>query len=406
MAGCSFSLVSNQLIINLIKSIKRDCNALLETLFDIGGDVSRVATTPISVSITSASRSSTANLETTRLSIFRSSQSFPSSTQRMTSYPAVRITHSPSTIKTTPSPVMKTTKSSVARSTKYYPRESDGYHGWRKKREILTLMIVGAACGLIGAAPAALAIWSRVDISDLKKDVEYSMEQQRIRDQESVVLRDSFLGLTNFSGYFTNKTASGIDQINLMQQLFGQKLLETSREINLINSRDQVANSMLFMLIEQLNLIERMNGVVASLKDRCDDFKHGKTQLNNMLSTNFVPYHKLRQILLEIRANLAPEYNPGIDLRKIERHYTEKLVTYDKTKNFLIVRLVVPLSLRELAPAELFELFLPVFNPYPCGPTDPRFCRIGENSEFITIQDGYFREVSPKKFMSCDYSGN
>lgn len=358
----------------------------------IGDSVSRSRTTSVSDVTTSASQSPTASLETARLS----SQSLPSSTQNANSFAAVKTISSPSP-----------TKPTVARSTKYYPRESDGYHGGRKKRGILTLVIVGAVCRLISAGAAALAIWNRKDVNDLKKDVEYLMEQQRIRDQESVALRDSFLGLTNFSGYLTNKTASGIDQINLMQQLFGQKLLETSGEINLINSRDQVANSMLLMLIEQLNLIDRMNGVVASLKDRCDDFKLGMTQLNNnILSTNFVPYHKLRQILLEIRANLAPEYNLGIDLRDIDRYYTARLVTYDKTKDFLIIRLVVPLSLREFTPAKPFELFLPVFSPYPCGPTDPRFCRIGENSEFITIQEDYFREVSPKKFMSCDYSGN
>lgn len=261
-------------------------------------------------------------------------------------------------------------------------------------------LLIGA-----GVAGLGLAIANRVEINDLKKDVE--MERQRVSDKESVALRESFLGLTNFASNLTSTSSNSIDSINLMQQMFGQKMLETSREINMMTGKDQVANSMILMLIEQVNLIDRMEGVVQSLKQTCRDFENGIAQLNNnMLSTHFVPFHKLREILLEIRANLPQEYNLGIGLDDINRYYMSRLVTYEKTKHHLLIRLVVPLALNEVAPTKPLDLFLPSFNPIPCAPNDNRTCRVGEKSDLVTAKDGNLIDISPKSTMACAHAGN
>lgn len=282
----------------------------------------------------------------------------------------------------------------------------------RKKRELVTLAVIGIVAGialLIGAGVAGLglAIANRVEINELKRNVEFLMERQRLSDKESVALRESFLGLTNFASNLTSTSSNSIDSINLMQQMFGQKMLETSREINMMTGKDQVANSMILMLIEQVNLIDRMEGVVQSLKQTCRDFENGIAQLNNnMLSTHFVPFHKLREILLEIRANLPSEYNLGIGLDEINRYYMSRLVTYDKTKDYLLIRLVVPLALKDDAPTKPFDLFLPSFNPIPCAPNDNRTCRVGEKSDLVTAKEGTLIDISPKSTMACAHAGN
>ena len=244
-------------------------------------------------------------------------------------------------------------------------------------------------------------------LTELEEKAHRLISIEKAQDEENSMIRNDLIGLTTMNEKRFNFTGNSLSGFLHVQRINRAHLMETWSLLKNLSHSDAASNTVLLHLQEQNEMVQKVTGILDSVRRRIRDFEVGMVSLlNNQLSTYFMSYSKLRNVLFKIKENLPDEYQLGISTSDIHLYYYHRLTSFVRVEDKLVIRLIVPLSVNRgyVVPDVLYQ---PLYNAFPVpkefdkrGSQDFLKLFVRSNNMWLFSGNQFVSQISTKH-LSC-----
>lgn len=278
----------------------------------------------------------------------------------------------------------------------------------RHRRFIISGLVI-ACVSLLSVSVGAygMSLKNTEKIKQLETNVHRLVNLEISQDQENKILRDELISLTNMNEHRFNFSGNTLKSLLQIQKTNRAHIYESWSLLKNLSHADAVSNTVMLHLAEQIELTQKVTGILDSVRRRIRDFEVAMVSLlNQQMSTYLVSYSKMRSILFKIKETLPKSYQLAIPMTDLHLYYYFKLSSFVRVEDKLVLRLVVPLSVnRGFVTPDI--LFTPIYNSFPIpkqwdSKGTQGFVRMFSHSNDLWLfSQGRFRSQVSVKHLSC-----